>query len=213
MDSSGTLKTTISLGKNPSIVHSGPFYLMKEPPTDSESITGATNLMGYYGLEHSYSKFSGKKMKEQLSSFLPNLPMVMNQGNNVSAVTFFIMSCFSFVWIEPEVDFQLFSLQDNSSLRSVIEKPPILGKELLPLSTFQLAGFRLHPGPVRTLFRKILCTYTFMNDFFFVPQLPESYLNLNAPTRKHKNKHKKHKHKDGLIPPEQVKFTISSTFY
>lgn len=31
-DSSGTLKTTISLGKNPSILHSGPFYLMKEPP-------------------------------------------------------------------------------------------------------------------------------------------------------------------------------------
>lgn len=31
-DSSGTLKTTISLGKHPSIVHSGPFYLMKEPP-------------------------------------------------------------------------------------------------------------------------------------------------------------------------------------
>lgn len=30
-DSSGTLKTTISLGKNPTIVHSGPFYLMKEP--------------------------------------------------------------------------------------------------------------------------------------------------------------------------------------
>jgi hypothetical protein len=31
-DSTGTLKTTISLGTNPSIVHSGPFYLMKEPP-------------------------------------------------------------------------------------------------------------------------------------------------------------------------------------
>lgn len=31
-DSSGTLKTTILLGKNPSIVPSGPFYLMKEPP-------------------------------------------------------------------------------------------------------------------------------------------------------------------------------------
>jgi len=37
-DSTGTLKTTISLGKNPSIVHSGPFYLMKEPPCKS---TGA----------------------------------------------------------------------------------------------------------------------------------------------------------------------------
>ena len=34
-DSSGTLKTTIQLGKNPSIVHSGPFYLMKEPPSKS----------------------------------------------------------------------------------------------------------------------------------------------------------------------------------
>ncbi len=31
-DSTGTLKTTISLGKTPVIVHSGPFYLMKEPP-------------------------------------------------------------------------------------------------------------------------------------------------------------------------------------
>ena len=31
-DSSGTLKTTITLGRNPSVFHSGPFYLMKEPP-------------------------------------------------------------------------------------------------------------------------------------------------------------------------------------
>lgn len=31
-DSSGTLKMNISLGKIPSIVHSGPFYLMKDPP-------------------------------------------------------------------------------------------------------------------------------------------------------------------------------------
>lgn len=31
-DSSGTLKATISLGKNPTIVPSGPFYSMKEPP-------------------------------------------------------------------------------------------------------------------------------------------------------------------------------------
>lgn len=35
-----------------------------------------------------------------------------------------------------------------SSLRSVIEKPPIGGKELVPLTSVQLAGFRLHPGPV-----------------------------------------------------------------
>lgn len=76
--------------------------------------------MSYYGLEHSYSKFSGKKLKEQLSSFLPTLPGVIDSPGQ----------------------------QDNSSLRSVIEKPPIGGKELLPLTNIQLDGFRLHPGPV-----------------------------------------------------------------
>lgn len=150
-DSSGTLKTTISLGKNPSIVNSGPFYLMKEPHSERE-LTGATNLMAFYNLEHSYSKFSGKKVKEQLSSFLPNLPGVIDGPGNI----------------------------DNSSLQSVIEKPPIGGKELLPLTNVQLAGFRLHPGP-----------------------LPEQYRYLNAtPTRKHHNKYKKHKHKDGAMAPE-----------
>jgi mediator of RNA polymerase II transcription subunit 19 len=76
-DSSGTLKTKISLGKNPSIVHSGPFYLVKEPPEKSE-LTGATNLISYYGLEHTYNKFNSKKVKEQLSSFLPTLPCVID---------------------------------------------------------------------------------------------------------------------------------------
>lgn len=50
-------------------------------------MTGATNLMAYYGLEHSYSKFSGKKVKEQLSSFLPNLPGVFDEpGINVISI-------------------------------------------------------------------------------------------------------------------------------
>lgn len=44
-------------------------------------------------------------------------------------------------------------LQDNSSLRSIIEKPPIGGKELHALTSVQLAGFRLHPGvPVSIFF-------------------------------------------------------------
>ncbi|CAH0555026.1 unnamed protein product [Brassicogethes aeneus] len=158
-DSSGTLKTTILLGKNPSIVPSGPFYLMKEPPGESE-LTGATNLMAYYGLEHSYSKFSGKKLKEQLSSFLPTLPGVIDSPGQ----------------------------QDNSSLRSVIEKPPIGGKDLLPLTSIQLDGFRLHPGP-----------------------LPEQYRYTNSTPikNKHKNKHKKHKHKEGGVPNQET--TIADT--
>ncbi|ENN80694.1 mediator of RNA polymerase II transcription subunit 19 [Dendroctonus ponderosae] len=155
-DSSGTLKTTILLGKNPSIVPSGPFYLLKEPPGESE-ITGATNLMTYYGLEHSYSKFSGKKLKEQLSSFLPTLPGVIDLPGQ----------------------------SDNSSLRSVIEKPPVGGKDLLLLSSAQLEGFRLHPGP-----------------------LPEQYrYTTSTPLKKRKSKHKKHKHKDGGPPSAETAVT------
>ncbi|KAL1462546.1 hypothetical protein WDU94_014374 [Cyamophila willieti] len=145
-DTTGTLKTTISLGKNPSIVHSGPFYLMKEPPGKSEK-TGSVNLMASYGLEHTYNKFCGKKLKESLSSFLPNLPGIIDAPGS----------------------------QDNSSLRSVIEKPPICGKEILPLTSVQLAGFRLHPG-----------------------NLPEQYRIANqVASKRHKNKHKKHKYKTG----------------
>ncbi len=41
---------------------------------DRSEATGSTNLMSHYGLEHSYNKFSGKKFKEELSAFMPNLP-------------------------------------------------------------------------------------------------------------------------------------------
>ncbi|CAL8115574.1 unnamed protein product [Orchesella dallaii] len=156
-DSTGTLKATISLGKNPSIVHTGPFYLIKEPPTESD-LTGATNLMAHYGLEHSYNKSSGRKVRDTLSSFLPNLPGQIDSPGHL----------------------------DNSSLRSVIDKPPIGGKELLPLSSMQLSGFRLHPGA-----------------------LPEQYRLMNQVPQKKKHKHKKHKHKPGDTPSHQESTTTS----
>lgn len=90
-DSSGTLKTKISLGKNPTIVHSGPFYLVKETPEKSE-LTGATNLVSHYGLEHTYSKFNSKKVKEQLSSFLPTLPCVIDGPGTIVSRSFVKMS-------------------------------------------------------------------------------------------------------------------------
>lgn len=133
-------------------------------------LTGATNLMAYHGLEHSYSKFSGKKLREQLSSFLPNLPGIIDAPG----------------------------VQDNSSLRSIIDKPPIGGKELLPLTSVQLAGFRLHPGPVsldKTFFILIILNL----------KLPEQYRYVNqAPPKKHKSKHKRHKHKMGEMTPTEV---------
>nr|CAG4637345.1 EOG090X0DK3 [Ceriodaphnia reticulata]SVE73190.1 EOG090X0DK3 [Ceriodaphnia reticulata] len=150
-DSTGTLKTTISLGKTPTIVHTGPFYLHKELPGDSD-LTGATNLMAHYNLEHSYNKFSGKKFKDSLSSFLPGLPGMIDTPGSA----------------------------DNSSLRSIIEKPPIGGKELAFLNTSQLAGFRLHPGP-----------------------LPEQYQTSSLAPQKKKQKHKKHK-KSSEIPAQET---------
>jgi len=148
-DSTGTLKATISLGKNPSIVHTGPFYLIKESPTESE-LTGATNLMAHYGLEHAYNKSNGRKIKDTLSSFLPHLP-----GNIDSLAT-----------------------ADNSGLRAVIDKPPIGGKEFLPLSSLQLSGFRLHPGPLPEVLRNTVYTA--------------------APKKKHKHKKRKHKEMEAV---------------
>merc|ERR1719458_64280 len=98
---------------------------MKPDPLPRSEITGATNLMASKGLEHSYVKLTTKKMKDSLSSFLPNLPGVIDTPGS----------------------------QDNSSLRGLIEKPPVVGKELHQLSYVQLAGFRLHPGPLPEQYR------------------------------------------------------------
>lgn len=149
-DSTGTLKMTISAGKHPAVVHSGPFYLMKDPATENE-LTGATNLMQHFNLEHSYNKFTGKKVRDSLSSFLPTLPGIIDTPAHLT----------------------------NSSLQSLIEKPPVF-KEFTLLNHHQLAAFRLHAGP-----------------------LPEQYRFMNQPPgqRKHK-KHKKHKFKAGETPTQ-----------
>lgn len=139
------LKMTISLKQKT------PFYLMRPDPTPANETTGATNLMAARGLEHSYNKLTTKKMKETLSSFLPNLPGDRDTPGS----------------------------QDNSSLRGIIEKPPVTGKELHPLNQLQLAGFRLHPGP-----------------------LPEEYRALAmAHTQKRRHKTKKHKYRMSSTVP------------
>uniref|UniRef100_A0A6A7FUB2 Mediator of RNA polymerase II transcription subunit 19 n=1 Tax=Hirondellea gigas TaxID=1518452 RepID=A0A6A7FUB2_9CRUS len=145
-DSTGTLKMTISAGKHPAVVNSGPFYLMKEPAAEME-LTGATNLMAHYGLEHSYNKFTGKKVKDSLSSFLPSLPGILDTPAHLT----------------------------NSSLQSLIEKPPVF-KEFVPLNHYQLAGFRLQHGP-----------------------LPEQYRFQSQPegTRRHRH----HKKSDAAVTP------------
>ncbi|XP_075699042.1 mediator of RNA polymerase II transcription subunit 19 isoform X2 [Rhinoderma darwinii] len=98
---------------------SGPFYLLREQSGLSD-LTGSVNLILHYNLEHSFGKFCGKKVKEKLSNFLPDLPGMIDTPGS----------------------------QDNSSLRSLIEKPPICGNSFTPLTGALLTGFRLHAGPL-----------------------------------------------------------------
>jgi len=149
------LKVSIALGQKPAIIQKGPFYLMKPEQIVMSEVTGATNLMASKNLEHSFQKLAAKKMKDSLSSFLPGLPGIIDTSAG----------------------------QDNSSLRQLIEKPPVGGKELMLLNQLQLAGFRLHPGP-----------------------LPEQYRSLlNQVPTKEKKKHKKKKHRGGETPAGEDK--------
>ncbi|KAM8848094.1 mediator of RNA polymerase II transcription subunit 19-A isoform X1 [Synchiropus splendidus] len=129
-----------------------PFYLLRELPVGNE-LTGNTNLITHYNLEHAYNKFCGKKVKEKLSNFLPELPGMIDCPGT----------------------------QDGSSLRSLIDKPPVSGNSFSPLTGAMLTGFRLHTGP-----------------------LPEQYrlMHIQPPKKKSKHKHKHHRPQDPLPQAE-----------
>uniref|UniRef100_A0A669PJR4 Mediator of RNA polymerase II transcription subunit 19 n=1 Tax=Phasianus colchicus TaxID=9054 RepID=A0A669PJR4_PHACC len=132
----------------------GPFYLLRELPGSTE-LTGSTNLITHYNLEHAYNKFCGKKVKEKLSNFLPDLPGMIDLPGS----------------------------HDNSSLRSLIEKPPICGSSFTPLTGTMLTGFRLHAGP-----------------------LPEQcrLMHIQPPKKKNKHKHKQSRTQDPVPPGRTV---------
>ncbi|KAK4468126.1 hypothetical protein MN116_008293 [Schistosoma mekongi] len=112
----------VGRGQNWAVAPCEPFYLMgTEPPAPDAALTGAKNLIEHYGLENAYQKFCGKRLREELNAFLPHL-----SGN---------------IDVPASVD--------GSGLMSLIERPPIRGKELRPFAPSQLDhAFRLHPGPL-----------------------------------------------------------------
>ncbi|XP_005426610.2 mediator of RNA polymerase II transcription subunit 19, partial [Geospiza fortis] len=135
-------------------VSSGRFLLPNSSRgrTGTTELTGSTNLITHYNLEHAYNKFCGKKVKEKLSNFLPDLPGMIDLPGS----------------------------HDSSSLRSLIEKPPICGSSFTPLTGAMLTGFRLHAGP-----------------------LPEQcrLMHIQPPKKKNKHKHKQSRTQDP-VPPE-----------
>lgn len=96
-----------------------------------------------------------------------------------------------------------------SSLRSLIEKPPIGGKDLIQLSVHQLQGFRLHAGPVSAL---VFCSRCFVyfsgaackSIGHVVLQLPDQYRLMSQQPLKRKHKHKKQKLKPGDTPLQET---------
>ncbi|NWX36994.1 MED19 polymerase, partial [Notiomystis cincta] len=125
--------------------------------TGTTELTGSTNLITHYNLEHAYNKFCGKKVKEKLSNFLPDLPGMIDLPGS----------------------------HDSSSLRSLIEKPPICGSSFTPLTAGGVGGAR--PGLTSPL----------------SPQLPEQcrLMHIQPPKKKNKHKHKQSRTQDP-VPPE-----------
>ncbi|NXS03852.1 MED19 polymerase, partial [Oxylabes madagascariensis] len=152
----------------------GPFYLLRELPGTTE-LTGSTNLITHYNLEHAYNKFCGKKVKEKLSNFLPDLPGMIDLPGS----------------------------HDSSSLRSLIEKPPICGSSFTPLTGAMLTGFRLHAGPVSpgACSRGVGGARPGLTSPFS-PQLPEQcrLMHIQPPKKKNKHKHKQSRTQDPVPP-------------
>ncbi|VDO69985.1 unnamed protein product [Heligmosomoides polygyrus] len=98
-----------------------PFYTLKPELPPKSPMLGSSDLLTAYDLGAVYSRYCGaKKMREDLNSFLPQI-----YGN-----------------------FNFSQAQDISSLKMLVEKPPITGKEINTLSSTAMSGFRLTPGPV-----------------------------------------------------------------
>uniref|UniRef100_A0A914CB02 Mediator of RNA polymerase II transcription subunit 19 n=1 Tax=Acrobeloides nanus TaxID=290746 RepID=A0A914CB02_9BILA len=126
--SSGSLRTKISLkGGYSQLSLVCPFYGMKQELPPESPLLGSDDLMSRVDLSGAYSKYcSSRRIKEDLASFLPNLCGTAN----------------------------LCKTDDPScSLRNLVERPPITGKEITSLSSSSMVGFKLAPGPVPDHYR------------------------------------------------------------
>ena len=121
--SSGFLRTKISLKGNQSQLSLvSPFYGMKPELPQTSQLLGSEDLISLFDLSGPYSRYCGaRKPKDDLASFLPHV-------------------CGS-AQINRKAD-------TSCSLRQIIEKPPIVGREINNLSASQMVGFKLAPGPV-----------------------------------------------------------------
>lgn len=103
--------------------------------------------------------------------------------------------------------------QDGSSLRSLIDKPPVCGNSFSPLTGALLTGFRLHTGPVTQTSSKVYlyCFQYSHSCLVLFSQLPEQYrlMHIQPPKKKSKHKHKHHRPQDPL--PQGMASILNNT--
>jgi len=126
--SSGSLRTKISLRGGYSQV-ALPFYGMKPELPPASRVLGSDDLIARFDLSSAFQRFCGpKKPKEDLASFLTNIC-----GCGTANIS---------------------NRQDSSSsLKHLIDKPPVMGKEITGLSSSAMIGFKLSAGPVPESYR------------------------------------------------------------
>ncbi|KAE9548573.1 hypothetical protein FO519_008210 [Halicephalobus sp. NKZ332] len=123
--SSGSLKISLKLGgirREPERPNKKPcpFHCMKESLPPSNPILGSKDLISYVDLGAAYQKYCiPGKLKPDLASFLPQLCHTANMCSSISGST---------------------------SLRTLIEKPPITGKAIDAPN--DMKGFQLVSGSV-----------------------------------------------------------------
>ncbi|KAI6184292.1 Mediator of RNA polymerase II transcription subunit 19 [Aphelenchoides bicaudatus] len=125
--SSGSLKTKISL-KNGNTQVALPFYGMKPKLPPPSTILGSDDLIARFDLSSAFNRFCGpKKPKEDLASFIGGICGISSLN---------------------------MSIKDPScSLRNLVDKPPITGREIIGLSSSAMAGFKLAAGPIPENYR------------------------------------------------------------
>ena len=98
-------------------------------------------------LNQAYHVLMRKNIKDSLTSFIATVP-----GNPPFSLIPSSIFPFPFLSLSLQGNFDHTESHDFT-LRNLIDRPPIGGREFLPISEQSLLGFRLHPGSVSTITR------------------------------------------------------------
>ncbi|XP_002159588.3 mediator of RNA polymerase II transcription subunit 19 isoform X1 [Hydra vulgaris] len=137
-----------------------PFHLLRRlKATQPFDQSVSTATQFINNLGEVLNKFNDKVIKDNLSSFLPHLPGYIDSPGT-----------------------------QEDSLQQLVERPPIGGRELLPLSESALQSFRLMPGSVPDQFKFMNKPYDKKKKKKHKHSVAETSLTELSTERKHKKR-------------------------